>query len=229
MAPFNKNIKLADLLSFNPQLILMLPRFGISLGFGEKRIKDVCEENNVPVKLFLMLCNVYTFDDYLPLTEEIGDIDGDWMIRYLKASHDYYLNQRLKHIGVHIEKIAEQAGNIQPILMKFFNDYKNEVKRHFSVEEKTMFPYIESLMHHADHTSNCVDNVERSHVNINNKLSDLTNIIIKYLSPDILPNERIGVWFDIAQLSKDLNKHAIIEEKILIPYVRILEGGIYNE
>lgn len=225
MTPFNKNIKLADLLNINPQLILMLPRFDIALGFGEKRVKDVCEENNVPVELFLMLCNVYTFDDYLPLKEEIAEIDGASLIHYLKESHDYYLNQRLKHIGCHIERIAEQAGTIQLILMKFFNDYRNEVKKHFSTEEKTLFPYIESLLQHSVPTGSNIDNIEKSHVNINNKLSDMTNIIIKYLAPEILPNERISVWFDIAQLSKDLNKHAIIEEKILIPYIRILEGG----
>jgi regulator of cell morphogenesis and NO signaling len=63
------------------------------------------------------------------------------------------------------------------------------------------------------------------HDNIGDKLSDLTNIIIKYLPAEIMPNERIGVWFDLAQLSKDLDKHAIIEEKILIPYFSRKEGG----
>jgi hypothetical protein len=34
---FQADIKLADMLNINPQLILMLPRFNIGLGFGEKK------------------------------------------------------------------------------------------------------------------------------------------------------------------------------------------------
>lgn len=223
MALYQENQKLADILNNNPQLILMLPRFNIGLGFGEKKAKEVCEENSISTELFIMLCNVYTFDYYLPSEAEIRNIDSEALMKYLKASHDYYLTQRLTHIGQHLEKIAEQAGQIKPILIKFFADYKNEVKRHFSAEEKTIFPYIQSITKHNSNAPSCLNNVEKSHVNINNKLSELTNILIKYLSPDILPNERISVWFDIAQLSKDLAKHSIIEEKILIPYLRILE------
>ncbi len=223
MALFQENQKLADILNINPQLILMLPRFEIGLGFGEKKVKEVCEEKQISDKLFIMLCNVYTFDYYLPSEEEIRDIDSEALMNYLRASHDYYLHQRLTHIGKHLERIAEQAGSIKPILLKFYTDYKSEVKRHFTSEEKSIFPYIQSLMGKGGAAPSCLGSIEKSHVNINNKLSELTNIIIKYLSPEILPNERISVWFDIAQLSKDLAKHSIIEEKILIPYLRLLE------
>ncbi|MFA6779139.1 MAG: hemerythrin domain-containing protein, partial [Paludibacteraceae bacterium] len=64
---------------------------------------------------------------------------------------------------------------------------------------------------------------ERAHSNIEDKLSDLTNIIVKYLPAETMPDERISVWFDITQVSRDLNKHALIEEKILVPYVKHLE------
>ena len=84
---FHADIKLADMLNINPQLILMLPRFNIGLGFGEKRVEEVCQQNNVPVNLFLLLCNVYTFDSYIPSQEEINQIDGSILVKYLKESH----------------------------------------------------------------------------------------------------------------------------------------------
>ena len=40
-------MKLSDLLIRNPQLILMLPRFDIGLGFGDKRVVDICKKHNV--------------------------------------------------------------------------------------------------------------------------------------------------------------------------------------
>ena len=37
---FTTGMKLSDLLISNPQLILMLPRFGLGLGFGDKKVSD---------------------------------------------------------------------------------------------------------------------------------------------------------------------------------------------
>ena len=216
--------KFSDVLDVNPQLILMLPRFGMKLGFGEKRIEEICRSEEVPVSLFLMLCNVYTFDDYMPSDEEIRAIEGEWLVRYLEASHDYYINHRLPHIRKHVERIAQAAGEIGAVLMDFFGEYQNEVTNHFEKEETTLFPRISERL---DRSVMSKDSHEMTymHDNIGDKLSDLTNIIIKYLPAEIMPNERIGVWFDLAQLSKDLDKHAIIEEKILIPYFSRREGG----
>ena len=139
---FHENMKLADMLNENPQLILMLPRFDIRLGFGEKRIREVCEGGKVPVGLFLLLCNVYTFDFYLPTGEEVESIDGKALISYLQASHRYYLVKRLSHIGTHIDHIADVCGDVGSVLRKFFSEYRKEVEAHFSYEEDTVFPYI---------------------------------------------------------------------------------------
>ena len=62
------------------------------------------------------------------------------------------------------------------------------------------------------------------HDNIEDKLSDLTQIIFKYLPGNVSPEDSIDVVFDIFQLSADLNKHALIEDRILVPYVEMLEA-----
>lgn len=217
---FHADIKLADMLNINPQLILMLPRFNIGLGFGEKRVEEVCQQNNVPVNLFLLLCNVYTFDSYIPSQEEINQIDGSILVKYLKESHTYYLDKRLSHIGKHIEKIALECGNIGNILNTFYLEYVEEVKNHFKFEEEKLFPTLLNKTSSIDFS----EDFEESHSSIEDKLTDLTNIIIKYLPSDILPNERIGVWFDISQVSNDLKKHDIVEEKILIPFIQQLNS-----
>ncbi|MCQ2218482.1 MAG: hemerythrin domain-containing protein [Paludibacteraceae bacterium] len=220
---FTEKQKMTELLEANPQLILMLPRFDMKLGFGEKRVGEICQTSGIPTQLFLLLCNVYTFDTYVPTDEEIAAIDGKILIKYLIASHDYYLNHRLKHIGKHIEKIATESGNIGEVLINFFKEYSNEVENHFKQEESSLFPILSEELS-GDYKFNLKE-IEGSHDSIGDKLSDLTNIIIKYLPAEIMPNERIGVWFDICQLSKDLGKHAIIEEKILVPYTEQKRGG----
>ncbi|MBP5421208.1 MAG: hemerythrin domain-containing protein [Paludibacteraceae bacterium] len=220
---FTAQNKLIELLEYNPQLILMLPRFGMKLGFGEKKVEQLCQENNIPISLFLLICNAYTFDDYTPSESEIKEIDGNVLINYLIASHDYYLNHRLKHIGKHINKIAQEAGDIGTILLKFFHEYEKDVAYHFKNEEENLFPNIRKNLAATSSGINKID-FSHTHENIGDKLTDLTNIIIKYLPSEVMSNERIGVWFDIIQLTKDLEKHTDIEEKILIPYATLMEG-----
>jgi len=50
------------------------------------------------------------------------------------------------------------------------------------------------------------------------------NILLKYLPGDILPKERIEISLDIMELSDDLNRHSLIEDRILTPYVELLEN-----
>ena len=61
------------------------------------------------------------------------------------------------------------------------------------------------------------ENYLKSHDNIRDKLSDLTQIIYKYLPGERLTEEMMELVFDILQLSRDLEKHALIEEFLLQP------------
>ena len=61
------------------------------------------------------------------------------------------------------------------------------------------------------------DHYVKSHDNIKDKLSDLTQIIYKYIPGERLNEEMMELVFDIMQLSRDLEKHAMIEELLLMP------------
>ncbi|MBO5768611.1 MAG: hemerythrin domain-containing protein, partial [Bacteroidales bacterium] len=58
---------------------------------------------------------------------------------------------------------------------------------------------------------------------IKDTLNDLTQIIFKYLPAKAFSNDAVDLVFDIFQISNDLEKHALIEEKILLPYIEYLE------
>ena len=224
---FSKKMKLADLLLENHNLALILQRFGIELGFGEKTVANVCTQYNLPPDFFLLICNVYTDDQYLPSPKEIESIDMSALVPYLIASHVYYLDERIPHIEKHLTRIANECPESHKnILHRFFGDYKMEVEKHFQYEEQTVFPYINHLCQGKKAEGYTITQFEDNHSNIEDKLNDLTNIILKYLPGDIMPKERISLLFDIFQLSSDLNKHNLIEDKILIPYVSSLEKSV---
>ena len=216
---------MADMVLGNPQLLLMFPRFGMNLGFGDHSIAEVCAMNNVSAPFFLMICNVYCNDDYTPSPDDIASVDPKALINYLLESHKYYLNERLPHIDEHLNHIIKACipkyGNM---LHRFFEEYKNEVVDHFIYEEKNVFPYLLQLVNQNVKTDYKIRVFHENHTNIEDKLSDLMNILVKYLPADVFPKERIEIALDINELSADLMSHALIEERILIPFVESLEA-----
>lgn len=222
---FSENMKMADLVLGNSKLLLMFPRFGMNLGFGDHSIAEVCAMNNVSTPFFLMICNVYCNNDYTPSPEDIATVDLKALINYLLESHKYYLNERLPHIEEHLDHIINACnpkyGNM---LRRFFDEYKNEVVDHFVYEEKNVFPYLQQLVNQDVKTDYKIKVFHENHTNIEDKLSDLMNILVKYLPADVFPKERIEIALDINELSADLMSHALIEERVLIPFVESLEA-----
>ena len=222
---FSENMKMADLVLGNSKLLLMFPRFGMDLGFGDRSIAEVCAMNNVSTPFFLMICNVYCNDDYTPSPDDIASVDLKALINYLLESHKYYLNERLPHIEEHLDHIIKACnpkyGNM---LHRFFEEYKNEVVDHFIYEEKNVFPYLQQLVNQNVKTDYKIKVFHENHTNIEDKLSDLMNILVKYLPADVFPKERIEIALDINELSADLMSHALIEERVLIPFVESLEA-----
>lgn len=222
---FSENMKMADLVLGNSKILLMLPRFGMNLGFGDHSIAEVCAMNNVSAPFFLMICNVYCNNDYTPSPDDIASVDLKALVNYLLESHKYYLNERLPHIEEHLDHIIKACnpkyGNM---LRRFFEEYKNEVVDHFVYEEQNVFPYLQQIVNQNVKTDYKIRVFHENHTNIEDKLSDLMNILVKYLPADVFPKERIEIALDINELSADLMSHALIEERILIPFVESLEA-----
>ena len=49
--------KMSDLICDNYSLLMVMSRFGLSLGFGDKSVKDVCEAQHVDYRTFLAVAN----------------------------------------------------------------------------------------------------------------------------------------------------------------------------
>ena len=223
---FSADMKLADVIHADYSLLLLLHRFGMNLGFGDKTVRECCEASHVSCPLFLMICNVYSNEQYLPTGKEIEAIgaDVDQLISYLKNSHTYYLENRMYSIEEQLKEISESCEQQhQQILHLFFTEYKNEVIRHFAYEEETVFPYISNIVKGVRPDNYEIGVFQENHSNIDDKLNDLKKIIMKYLPGDALSDMRIRVLFGIFALEEDLSKHSLIEDRILVPLVMKLE------
>lgn len=220
------HLKMADLLAHHNQLVALLPRLGISLGFGEKTVQQVCAENRVSTPLFKLVCNAYTCDDYAPDIEELRQCPMSDIVHYLKASHADYLQFQFPHIQKHLKEVVQDwDARYRTSILNFFDEYQREVASHFQFEEETVFPYIEHLIGEKDlgDAGVSVTDFESQHENIDDKLRDLTNLMIKYIPVSVPQRERVYMLMDVYALADDFSKHEIIEERILIPYIKDLE------
>jgi len=224
---FSSESRLSDLITAHPSLLTLLTRLGISLGFGDRSIQDVCEESGVDTAFFLLICNVYTFNNYVPSTAAILGTDMTGLVPYLERSHKYYVDKRLPHIESHLDAIAQKLnGRIGQVFISFFKEYKCEVVDHFVHEEKDVFPHIRALMNGERDSPYRIGEFVRTHSDIEGKLDDLLNIVFKYLPPQVDDDNVLDVVYDILRLSEDLKKHPFIEERIMVPMVMHLENAI---
>lgn len=221
---FSGTSKMADVILRDYRLLTLLPRFDIHLGFGEKTLSEVCAKYNVNEHFFLLICNIHTFDDYVPDSDDLVGVDIESMLKYLKKSHDYYIGNRISSIEQKLIAMTDCYPHYYNIIDKFFSEYKQEVLNHFDYEEVDVFPNITALSK-GEKIDFHIAQYEENHDNIDDKLSDLKNIIIKYLPEDCPTEERNDILSDIFLFEEDLTKHTRIEDKVLIPYVREIERG----
>lgn len=222
---FSENSKMAEVVISNPKLLLTLSRFGIELGFGDHSVKEVCDKANVSPSFFLLICNLYSNSDFIPSQDDIRSVDAYTILSYLSESHKYYLEERLPHIELHLRRIVEDCpAKFCNTINRFFNEYKDEVESHFKYEEDVVFPYIKSLCNKTLSPDFSISEFKSNHSNIEDKLNDLMNILIKYLPANVFPKERIEISLDIMEVTSDLRSHTLVEERILVPFVEMMEA-----
>lgn len=213
---FSENNKLGDILSEHYQILLLLSRFGISLGFGDKTVKAVCDDNGVDCKTFLAVVNyVATGDSTL-----YRQVDVEAMMRFLRLAHAYYTDFLLPDLRRKLAGILSDVpdSKLSSLLMRLFDTYSAEVQRHLSYENKVLFGYVGRLAGGEEgmETFN-LSNFISQHDNIDVHLAELKNAMIRYFPAGQDAREVNQVLYDIFAFEDDLRSHCDIEDNLLIP------------
>jgi len=201
---------------------------GIPLGFGEKSIGQLCEEHRVSEALFLLISRVYCQDDYYPTANELQQCPMTDIIQYLITSHKDYLENKLPHIEHHLNTLLEPMDKkYSTLISNFYAEFRKEVEKHFEYEEKVIFPYLRQIISEQEATESATyqkNTFNQQHDDIEDTLNDLSNLLLKYIPAEISPVERVDMLLDMYALSSDIAKHAMMEDRILVPYIQLLES-----
>lgn len=214
--------KMISLIRDNYDLLQMLGSFGISLGFGDKTVQETCADNNVDTYTFLAVVN-FTINGY-------GDYETDeqlsvpTLMHYLDASHSYYLDFQLPFIRRELEESLNGDDSLAMLILRFYDEYAHEIRRHMMYEQKTLFPYVQALLDGKMPTEYSIETFSRHHKEADKKLRELKLLIIKYLPSDGLHNNKLtATLHDIYDNEEWLRQHSMVEDHIFVPAIRRLE------
>ena len=214
--------KMISLIRDNYNLLQSLGSFGISLGFGDKTVKQVCDDQNVDTNTFLAVVN-FTINGYREM-DNVSRLSVPTLLKYLKASHDYFLGFQLPFIRKELVDALDENDNLARLILKLYDEYSRSVTLHMKYEEKTVFPYVESLLAGKPMANYAIDMYSKHHGQESSKLRELKSIIIKYFPGDCLRNNQLSATlYDIYNNEEWLALHAEVEDNIFIPAIKYLE------
>ncbi len=229
MKLFNENQILADIISENHLLFPVIKRLGVNLGFQNSTIKKVCNQNKIEIEFFIEIINVFNNEHYFP-QEKLQQFSTKTIIDYLIKTHEFYRNYYISEINKLIKQLLSNENIESKVICKFYNNYQNELIEHLKFEETIVFPYIIELSDTSvkklfvkKKINYSINDFEKEHSNIDNKISDLRNFIIRYLSESYDFNTCNSLLSFLILFEKDLQNHTRIEEKILFPKAKVLE------
>lgn len=214
--------KMISLIKDNYSLLQSLGSFGINLGFGDKTVSETCELNNVDTYTFLAVVN-FTINGYSNF-EDDAQLDVPTLMHYLEASHAYYLDFQLPFIRRELEESLDASDHLARLILRLYDEYAHEIRRHMKYEEKTLFPYVQSLLDNRHVVDYNIETFSKHHESVDKKLRELKLMIIKYLPSNTqLNNQLTATLYDIFNNEEWLQLHAQVEDCIFVPAIRRLE------
>lgn len=211
--------RMCDLIDRNYHLLQVIARFGISPGFGDKTVAEVCADYRVDVTTFLAVVQ-RIFDPGAELN--IEQISVRTLTDYLRNAHRYFLDFRLPAIRRKlIESVNCTQHDVAFAIMRYYDEYVAEVIKHLDYEEQTVFPYVEALLSGSRQNDYSIAVFRSQHDRIEEQLRELKNIIIKYY-PSGTSNELNDVLYDIYTCEQELRSHNDIENDLFVPAVERL-------
>ena len=178
--------------------------------------------NGVDTYTFLAVVN-FTINGYGEF-ETDEQISVPTLLHYLKASHTYYLDFQLPFIRRELQESIAPQDQLGELIMRFYDEYAHEIRRHMKYEEKTLFPYVESLLEGHPMNDYNVETFSKHHEQTDKKLRELKLMMIKYLPADAQSNNQLtATLYDIYNNEEWLRQHAEVEDHIFTPAIKRLE------
>ncbi len=235
MELFNENNKLVSVIHKDHSLLPVINRLGVKLGFGDSTISEICKKEGIDPVFFVEIINVFHYEAYFP-EKKLLNLSVTHVVDYLIKTHQYYRQYLIPEIDRLLQLFLNSCDGKcaeSELIRNFYDKFQTECIAHFQIEEAEEFPFILALNSTIEgnfdknefisrYGNFVMRDFEEDHVNIDDKMFDLENIIIKYLPPNYDQNIGNTLLSNLFMFEKDLKNHSRIEDHILLPKVNQL-------
>lgn len=222
---YSRDQRLSAVIDHNPLILMAMSRFGISLGFGDMTVEEVCQAQSIECNTFLAVANFISFGEC-----NIDNVSVLDLINYLDNAHSYFLDFCLPMIRRKLIEATESTtrNELSLLILKYYDQYVEEVRRHMEYESNNVFVYVRHLIDGTSDDGFQIDVFASQHHGIHARLKELKDIIVRYL-PQKDSNMLNVVLFDIMNCKQDLLTHCQVEDMIFVPAVRKIERELHTK
>lgn len=215
--PLDSKRMMRELIRLHPMLLMVLRRFNISLGFGNATVGEVCAGSDVDTQTFLAVANFVSGHSWSQC-----DIDIHSLLEYLRNSHEYFLTFSLPAIRRKlIEAVSvSEADGVGMLLLRYFDDFAEEVALHMEYENRNVFPPVEDLLSGRGSGEFNISTFAKGHNPLAPKLEELKEIFVSHYRGKGNEDLINAVLYDIITCEADLTSHCEMEDNLLVPAVR---------
>lgn len=216
--------KASDKLSFVIQddyrLLQVMGRFGISMGFGEKTIGEICSQSGIDANAFLGVIN-YIKSSSVNALYRLDTKEGiRSLLSYLKNTHDFFNNYQFPTIRRSLINSIEMQNEIAFLVIKYYDQYVEEVRKHMENEDVTTFAWVEKLLNDNLSELDTEHLLSKHHDSIEKKLGDLKKLFLQYYPQKGNNNELNSVILELYRMEEELRNHCLIEDNLFTPAIK---------
>lgn len=228
MKLYEASDRMISLIRDNYNVLQALGAFGINLGFGDKTVREICDEQQVDCHTFLLVVN-YIINGYRHQGPD-ESVSVRTLLHYLHASHEYYLGFQLPYIRKELEDAMSEDPRMLQLILRLYDGYARSIMQHMKYEEQNLFPYVEALLRGEKPADYNIETFAEHHNDATVKLQELKAIIIKYVPASGLTNNKLtATLHHIYNNEEWLYLHANVEDEIFTPAIRHLEQQVETD
>lgn len=130
-------------------------------------------------------CGEFITEENNRMADEVQDLSIHALMNYLKQAHHYFLDFQLPTIRRKlIEAIDCSVQNeVAFLILKFFDAYVAEVRKHMDYEDMNVFTYVENLVAGNRESGSRISQFARRHDQIDAKLKELKISLSSIIPP----------------------------------------------
>jgi len=153
----------------------------------------------------------------------VAENQTDWtkapvndLINHILEKHHVYLKTNLPLIEAKIAKVMQAHGEKVPAIAGVFGAMKEELDSHMMKEEMILFPMIRST---GRGSMGPIRVMLAEHDSAGDALAALRSLTSGYAVPEGACNTWRSLYFELAELERDLHRHIHLENNVLFPRV----------